>query len=329
MNIREIAHLCGVSTATVSRVLNDNPNVKEKTREHVLSVIKENGYTPNAFARGLGLDTMRMIGILCTDISDLYYAQAVSLVESDLRAHGFDTLLCCTGSQLSDKKKYLELLLQKRVDAMVLVGSAFREERDNSHIRQAAKQIPVIIINGLISIPNVYCILCDEKEAMKENVKFLFECDHREILYVYDSMTYSGSQKLEGYKEGLSCCGLEYRKDLLVKTEKDIDSAWRAVEEVLLREKGITAVLASEDLLAIGAQKAAGALGRELALIGFNNSPYAQCATPALTSVDNMLTSLCPTATSLLIDLLDGKDATERIVMSAKLVERETFRQKR
>lgn len=326
MNIREIARLCGVSTATVSRVLNDNPNVKQQTREHVLNVMHREGYTPNAFARGLGLDTMRMIGILCTDISDLYYAKAVSLMESDLRSHGFDTLLCCTGHRLSDKKKYLELLLQKRVDAVVLVGSAFREAKDNSHIRQAAKQVPVVIINGFVSIPNVYCVLCDEKEAMRQNVCLLAERGHREILYVYDSMTYSGSQKLEGYKEGLSACGLECRPALMIKTDKDIDAAKAAVEDALRTNAGISAILTSEDLLAVGAQKAADALGQHLPLIGFNNSLYAQCATPALSSVDNLLHSLCPTATSLVIDLLAGKEAPQRIMMSAKLVERETFR---
>lgn len=83
MNIYDIARLSGVSIATVSRVVNGSPNVSEKTKEKVLAVIKKSEYTPNVFARGLGLNSMKMIGILCPDISDLYMAQAVSYLEKD------------------------------------------------------------------------------------------------------------------------------------------------------------------------------------------------------------------------------------------------------
>ena len=76
--------------------------MRPQTRERVLSVMREEGYTPNAFARGLGLNTMQMVGLLCTDISDTFYAKAASLIESDLRRKGFDSLLCCTGDQLAD-----------------------------------------------------------------------------------------------------------------------------------------------------------------------------------------------------------------------------------
>ena len=86
MNIYDVAKQCGVSIATVSRVLNENPNVNAQTRARVLEVIRELGYTPNVFARGLGLNSMKMIGIMCTDVSDPYYAKAVSLTEQLLRA---------------------------------------------------------------------------------------------------------------------------------------------------------------------------------------------------------------------------------------------------
>ena len=152
MNIYDIAAKAGVSIATVSRVLNGSPNVSAKTKEKVLRVIQEEGYTPNVFARGLGLNTMKMIGILCTDVSDIYYAKAVSILENALRQHGYDSLLCSTGNKLSDKKKYVDLLLNKRVDAIILIGSTFKEESDNSHIEKAASKVPTIIINGLIDI---------------------------------------------------------------------------------------------------------------------------------------------------------------------------------
>jgi len=327
INIREIARLCNVSTATISRVLNNSPHVREETVRHVLETIKKYGYTPNAFARGLGLNTMKMIGILCTNIADIYYAKAVSLIESKLREYNFNSILCCTGNKLENKKKYLNWLLEKRVDAVVLVGSSFQELKDNTHIKLAAQKAPIVIINGLVESPGVYCVLCDEKEAMSQNVQLLWKHRFRNILYVYDALTYSGYQKLDGYREGLSVCGITERRELHLKKKNRINSdAQTAVKEALQRYPETDAVIASEDLLAIIAQKALLSFGKSLPIIGFDNSILAECATPALTSVDNMLDTICPTAISLLIEILSGKEAPNKIMVSAKLVERETFR---
>ncbi len=114
----------------------------------------ENNYTPNMFARSLGLNTMKMVGVLCSDISDIFYARSISVIEKRLRAEGFDMILCCTGVNITDKKKYMELLLQKRVDAMILIGSIFKEQNDNSHIEEAARRVPLVIINSYLDLPN-------------------------------------------------------------------------------------------------------------------------------------------------------------------------------
>ena len=100
MNIYDVSEKAGVSIATVSRVLNGNPNVSEPTRQKVLNVMKEIGYTPNVFARGLGLNTMHTIGIMCADSSDPFLANAVYYLEQNLRKCGYDSFLCCTGYDL-------------------------------------------------------------------------------------------------------------------------------------------------------------------------------------------------------------------------------------
>lgn len=300
--------------------------MRPQTRERVLSVMREEGYTPNAFARGLGLNTMQMVGLLCTDISDTFYAKAASLIESDLRRKGFDSLLCCTGNSLEDKKKYLELLLAKHVDAVILTGSAFKESTDNSHIENAAKQAPVIIINGLVELPNVYCVLCDEASAMRENVRLLTAQGHKKILYLYDTLTYSGRVKLEGYRSGLAQSGLAVDGSLIVKVPKELETAVNIVGDLLDGGAGFTSVIASEDLLAVAALKALQARSLQMPIIGFNNSVLAECSSPALSSVDNRLDVLCPTAVDLLTSLLEGNQAPQKTMIPATLVQRETFR---
>lgn len=330
MNIYDIATKAGVSIATVSRVLNGSPNVSAKTKEKVLSVIEEEGYTPNIFARGLNLNTMKMIGILCTDVSDIYYAKAVSIIENALRQYGYDSLLCSTGNKLGDKQKYIDLLLAKRVDALVLIGSTFKEESDNSHIEKAASKVPTIIVNGLIDVPNTYCVTCDEHTAMYENVIALIKKGCHNILYLYDVESYSGMQKLNGYRAALKDCGLPVPSTLALKVDKEPAAVETAVTHFI--DKGIpfSAVLASEDILAISAMHALSKKGykipEDIPVIGFNNSLLCECSMPKLTSVDNMVDTLCNTAVNVLRDVFDNKTVTPKMTLSAKLVERDTFR---
>ena len=326
MNIYDIARQSGVSIATVSRVLNGSKKVSGSTRAKVLEVMRRQGYAPNAFARGLGLGSMKMIGILCTDVSDTYYAKAVSLVEGHLRRRGYDAILCCTGNDLEDKKKYLSLLLKKRVDAVILIGSAFKENVDNFHIENAARRVPVIIINGLVELPNTYCVVCDERAAARRNVLLLHERGCRGILYLYDALTYSGCEKIAGYKDGLQQCGVPFDDALAVRVSKSVGDAAAKTADLIKDKPGFSAVMASEDLLAIGALKALQSAGLTMPVIGFNNSILSQCSTPALTTVDNMLDTLCSSAIAMLADILSGKDVSAKIVVESKLVERDTFR---
>lgn len=330
MNIYDIATKAGVSIATVSRVLNGSPNVSAKTKERVLRVIEEEGYTPNVFARGLNLNTMKMIGILCTDVSDIYYAKAVSIVENALRQYGYDSLLCSTGNKLGDKQKYIDLLLAKRVDALILIGSTFKEESDNSHIEKAASKVPTIIVNGLIDVPNTYCVTCDEYTAMYNNVVSLVRKGCYNILYLYDVESYSGMQKLNGYRAALKDCGLPVPSTLALKVDKEPAAIEAAVTHLIEKDIPFSAVLASEDLLAISAMHALSKEGykipEDISVVGFNNSLLCECSTPKLTSVDNMVDTLCSTAVNVLRDVFDNKTVTSKMTLSAKLVERDTFR---
>lgn len=324
-NIYDIANASGVSIATVSRVISGSGRVSERTRKKVLDVIDRLNYVPNAFARGLGLGSMKMVGILCTDVSDIFYAKAVSFIEHYLRQYGLNALLYCTGYRLEEKRKGLDILLSKRVDAMILVGSATVEIEDNTHILAAASQTPVFIVNGLIQGENIYCVCCDEKQAMYENALNLLNQGCENILYLYDKLTYSGLQKLEGLQNAYQKHGSQLDKSLLVQVEKDLSKITRLVLEMLNAGKQFDGVLVSEDILAVGACKALAVQGKRLPVIGFNNSILAECATPALTSMDNMLESMCTTAVSQLNDVLEGKTVPQLITISGRLVERETF----
>ena len=145
--------------------LTEIPMSVEKTRRKVLKVMDELGYTPNVFARGLGLNTMKTIGIMCSDSSDPYLAGAIYYLEQELRRNGYDSLLCCSGYLPETKKKYLELLLSKRVDAVILAGSHYVDgrQKDNDYLIEASKELPIMLVNGCLDGKQIYSTVCDDR----------------------------------------------------------------------------------------------------------------------------------------------------------------------
>lgn len=114
MNIYDIAKLSGVSIATVSRVINNSPKVSEKTKKKVWDIMNEYDYTPNVFARGLGLNSVKTVGLVCPDVSDRYMANAIAYLEKNLRKYGYDSILMCSGFDYEGKVEAVKILLDRR-----------------------------------------------------------------------------------------------------------------------------------------------------------------------------------------------------------------------
>ena len=332
MNIYDISQKAGVSIATVSRVINNSSNVSEKTKQKVLKVMNESDYTPNVFARGLGKKSMQTVGILCMDSSDIYIAQAVYFLERELRARGYNSILCCTGYQLKDKQSSLKLLLSKQIDAIILIGSSYIEEKESdvAYIKNAAKQLPIILLNGHLEGENIYSILCDDYNATKDAVLKLIDNHKKEILFLYRAATYSGKQKLRGYKKAHQLRNLPVNENLICLCDEETLNTTTLFDT--LSKKGIrfNGVMAADDQLAIKALKYARKqsilIPQSLEIIGYNNSILGTCCEPELTSIDNKVEAICTTATTTLMRVFEAEDSTSKIVLSSTLIERQTTR---
>ncbi len=330
MNIYDVSKHAHVSIATVSRVINGNPNVSEKTRQRVVAVMEELGYTPNVFARSLGLNTMKTIGIMCSDSSDPWLAEAISYLEKELRSNGYDSILCCSGYLPETKKKYLELLCSKRVDAIILTGSHYIEAKakDNAYLLEAAKDIPIMLVNGHLDGEQIYSTVCDDQAAVYDAVTKMIHAGRKSILYLYSGNSYSNLLKLSGYRKALEDAGLPLRDELLVLCPKDIDSAMEHLK--LLSSKGIhfDAVFAAEDILAVSAVKYGDQSGlkipEDINIIGYNNSILSRCTTPEITSVDNKVEAICTTTIHTLMKVLNNGNVPAKTTITPELVKRGT-----
>ncbi|MBR4733647.1 MAG: LacI family DNA-binding transcriptional regulator [Lachnospiraceae bacterium] len=333
LTIYDISKKAGVSIATVSRVLNGSDSVKASTREKVMRVIEKYDYTPNAFARGMGLHSLRTVGILCADSSDLYLAKAVYYLEQELHDNGYESILCCTGYDLADRQSYMHLILSKKVDSLILVGSHYvsNTDEENECIREASKQVPVMLLNASYNHPNVYSTLCNDYASMFEATSSLIRAGIDDILYVYDSNSYSGTKKLSGYKAAMKSYKLQditpYIHYYDGRTD-EIENITSFIQSIADRGTHFHGVIASDDQLAIGAIKYAQRNGLripgDLSVIGYNNSMLTKCCNPELTSVDNRLENLTHQLVQTLIGVLSGQEMPTESVFSGKLIKRST-----
>lgn len=336
LTIYDISRKAGVSIATVSRVLNNSDLVSEKTRRRVLDVIARSGYTPNIFARGLGLNTMHTIGLLCANVSDPPIARAVFYLQRFLRLNGYDSMLLCTEDDLDVRRKAVSQLLSKHVDAIVLCGSYFVENDDarNDYLREAAAKVPVVLLIGALSAPGLYSILPDDRLSEKQAVECLLRRGCRRVLHLYHSASYAGQRKIEGCRDALADANLIADEALFLpvpnadEPEKLMQCALDALRAA--RESGLTfdGVAASNDVLAVAALKDAQARGiavpEQMQIIGFDATTAALCATPALSTVDTHLEDVCHACVATLLAVLDGQDAPPLQLFPGTLILRET-----
>ena len=328
MNIYDIAKLAGVSIATVSRVVNDSPKVSEKAKAKVRKVMEENNYTPNVFARGLGLGSMKTLGIICPDVADTYMAKAVSYLEKNLQGYGYDCILYCSGYDTEDKQQAVERIMKKQIDALILVGSDYADDSpDYFHcIHTVSEQIPVFLINGDVEDSNIYCVYADDFQAVYDVVDELLFAGSRRILFLTDSFSHSAKRKLEGYKAALRGRGFPIDDKLILYADKTIF----ATRDTLLRQRSLhfDSVIAANDSMAVGAVKYAYARGlkipEEVNVIGYNNSELSVCCEPELTSVDTRVEVLCKTAIDSVMALLSGNEIRQKQMVKCHLVKRGT-----
>ena len=331
MTIYDISKKAGVSIATVSRVLNGSTNVKPRTRKKVMDIIEQYGYKPNAFARGLGLNSMKTIGILCADASDLYLAKAIYFIEQNLRENGYHSVLCCTGSEMESRKESLNLLLSQHVDSVVMVGSNFimNNPEDNQYVKDAAASVPIMLLNADFDCSNVYCTLCDDYKATQDATEKMIDAGLKNILYLYNSNSYSGLKKLAGFQNAMLTHDIPLKKELLQcfkGSHEDIDGVKNFVDNIYKKGIRFDGIVTSDDFLAVGAMNFARAnnisVPRDLQIIGYNNSILTLCSEPDISSIDNRLEDMCIQLVKTLIGTLSQNEMPQKTIFSGELIKR-------
>jgi len=321
LNIYDIAKEAGVSTATVSRYLNGSGYVGKSTAKRLADVIGAANYAPSAAAKALSTGTsLRLVGIVCYNIDDMYYAKSVSVLEKALRQSGYEIILSCTGKSLEEKQKAISVLLSKGVDAIIFVGSVFMDG-SGKLVEGAAKSVSCFIINAVVEGDNIYCAYCDDRAAVREAALAMLKEGCKNLLFLYDVETYGSESKREGFLSAV-----QSGKALMLPEDYD-----RAAEEIqsVLAEFSPDGIICSNDVLAAAALAAARRNGvsvpGQLKIVGHNNSLLAKCSFPALTSIDNGVEKLSAVTAENIARLFRGEKIEKIFKTEYELVRRESF----
>ncbi len=342
----DVARLAGVSTATVSYVVNNLATgrvpISEETRQRVLEAIEALGYEPDARAQALRSGHTRTVGLILPDIHNPHFWQTADGVEQELRAAGYHLLLSTADLDPDHGKEIFKEMSRQRTDGLILM-SAFifqSEEAQKILTRLIKRRFPVVKIG---EHPTIDCVVSDYEAATREAMAYLLSLQHRRIGFIYGvrppwvgpetinlPVDYSGGlDRLLPYQECLQAAGLPVDPELVVTCGTTIEDGYQAALQLLRLPRRPTALLAINDLLAIGALRAANDLGlrvpADLSVVGYDDIPLASYVTPRLTTSSKDMVQLGREAVKLLLARIQDPDRPhQKIEVQARFIIRES-----
>lgn len=312
--IRDVAELAGVHPSTVSRVINDDSRISEKTKNKVLLIIKKLGYTPNAIARGLKTKRTYTLGMLIPDITNPFFAEIARGVEDAANANGFNIILCNTDDKLKKERIYLEILKGKRVDGLIL-GTA--HIKDKSILELENNNFPYILVSRNIEGLDKNCVIVDDVAGGIMATEYLIKLGHRRIAHITGPLkTRSALNRLKGYKLTLKKYEIEYRDELVGEGDFRIKGGYQVMKRFLKLAEPPTAIFAANDLLALGAiqaiQKKKYHIPEDFCIIGFDDIRLASFVHPSLTTIRQPMLEMGALAVKMLLKIIEEGEFNQK-----------------
>ncbi|WP_282138924.1 catabolite control protein A [Rossellomorea aquimaris] len=324
VTIYDVAREANVSMATVSRVVNGNPNVKPATRKKVLEVIDRLGYRPNAVARGLASKKTTTVGVIIPDISNIFYAELARGIEDIATMYKYNIILSNSDQNAEKELHLLNTMLGKQVDGILFLGGHISEE----HVQEFERSpVPIVLAGAVEETNKVPSVNIDYKAASNDAVTELLEKGHKRIGFVSGPFhdTINMKFKLEGYREALAKAGVEYSDDLVVEGEYTYDSGLEAWQKFSELEDKPTAIFVGNDETALGvvhgAQDQNVSIPDEVEVISFDNTRLALMVRPQLTSVVQPLYDIGAVAMRLLTKYMNKETVEESTVVLPHRIE--------
>ncbi|MGL4523096.1 MAG: catabolite control protein A [Bacilli bacterium] len=315
VTIYDVAREANVSMATVSRVVNGNPNVKPTTRKKVLEAIDRLGYRPNAVARGLASKKTTTVGVIIPDISDLFYAELARGIEDIATMYKYNIILSNSDANVEKEVRLIGTMLAKQVDGLIYMGNMISEEHFVEFRRSPVPIVLAATIDETLQMPSVHI---NYEQAAYDATKQLIDNGHKAIGFVSGRMETSihTRYKYEGYVRALAEHNIPLNDQLVNGGDYSYDSGVEAFE--MLLPYNPTAIFAANDEMALGvihaAQDSGVCIPSQLEVIGFDNTKLAKMVRPKLTSVVQPVYDIGAVAMRLLTKIMNNETVEQQHV---------------
>jgi LacI family transcriptional regulator len=326
--IRDIADLAGVSIATVSRVLNERPDVAPGTRETVMQVVREHGFSTNRGARGLSSGRSGIVGLTLPLINDAYFGPILSGASEALYEQDMRIMLAATLHQHDREVSLLDRLVRGTTDGAILM---LPEESGEELLHLQELEYPFVVVDPREPPPDgIPCVSAMHAAGAKAATEHLLELGHRRIGAIGGVQGwYAHEERMHGFRAAMAAAGILPDPELIRFSDWRIPAGERAAEDLLAHPEPPTAIFAFNDNVAIGALNVARRRGlrvpKDLSIVGFDDTFQAMIVAPTLTTVRQPLAELGRMGVSLLLRLIDGQALEAlRMELATTLVVRES-----
>ncbi|SFK96544.1 transcriptional regulator, LacI family [Lachnospiraceae bacterium KH1T2] len=336
VNIKDIARMCGVGVSTVSRALNNHPDINPATREKIMQCIRENNYIPNNSARNLKRQEAKVIAILVKGLSNMFLIGMTKILEAEIEKRGYSVALERIKFEEDEVDVALELVKEKRLKGIIFLGGDFEHRVDK------LKELDVpFILSTAGSEPDMQdsdsysSVSVDDIRESYRMTDYLIKLGHRRIAILSANADDEsvGYLRIEGYKKALADNGIEFDKDLVIYMRKDIEdysmeNGYVVTKEFLKKKIPCTALFAISDTLAIGACRALHDEGlripEDISVAGFDGVDAGIYSYPSITTIAQPGEDMAKETAKILFDIIKGKGKHKHKIFDAELVERES-----
>lgn len=325
----EVAKRAGVSKATVSRVLSGNGYVSQETKDRVFQAIEESGYRPNLLARYLATKRTQTLGLVVTNTlyHGVYFSELLFNAARMTEEKGRQLILADGKHSAEEEREAIQYLLDMRCDA-VIIYPRFLSVEELDEIIDKCEQ-PIVVLNRRLRKNSSHSVWSDHKASCQDAVSQLIAKGHRDIAFITGSLdSPTGVERLSGYRDALAQHGIALRDALIAEGKWSPASGAAAVTQLLSRGEAFTALVASNDDMAIGAIKqlheSGVAMPAAVSVIGFDDVAIAPYIVPSLSSVRIPVTEMIQETISRLIFMLDGGEFKYQQTFSGELVLRDS-----
>ncbi|MCD8347061.1 MAG: LacI family transcriptional regulator [Lachnospiraceae bacterium] len=329
ITIKEIARLCGVGVSTVSRAINNHPDINEETRQKVLDTIQKYNYVPNNSARNLKRSESNTIAVLIKGISNPFFGEMIRILERETNEKKYSFVLQHVEEFEDEVDVALRIEKEKRLKGIVFLGGV--TNRTDEKLRQLSVPFVLSTADAADMGGEYPSVSVDNEKESRRMVDYLCSCGHKKIALLTASRDDAsvGMLRHRGYQKALEGHGISYNENLVKWTPEDLEtfsmeSGYRLTKELLESGEKFTCIYAISDRMAVGACKALFDTGMmvpaDCSVAGFDGLDMASYYEPSITTIRQPRREMAEATIQLMFDLIEGKQVESRLIFDADLV---------